>query len=340
MSFTTHYNRNAFGEHGNANQIWLKGSSGKEWHYGISIAQSSNGNERVWTTHAPGTQDPHFTSFRLAGPGLKNLPGKLEWDTPGAPKLEVWEERPGVFRWEVKDAWQVQCLVSSNEGETWTPLGAGNQGKATLSLPPGSESVVRFQAYKGLRGFVDVFQPGKGFMADPSPYQKPTYFEARGGLEQGNMSNYPAFRFSPDVVLAREYVGRAKVRVNWQKLPFDLAKVLPDRFVHFIFQADWQNYDAKEVFCVFQFGDSLLRDPKREQHIRLYRVKRQEEGDGKSGTWKADLMSAMEKSENPHYPVFSGYVVDGCAWEKGRVHGGGNYKIKTDMNMYWVVTSD
>jgi hypothetical protein len=157
IAFTTHYNRNAFGEHSNANQIWFKGKSGKEWHYGINVAQSSHGTERIWTAHAPGTKDVYYTSYRLAGPGLKDVPGKLECDTSGAPKIEIWEEAAGKFRWEVKDAWQVLGMVSYNEGESWTPLDPGNQGRADLKIPAGAEAVVRFQAYKGLRGYVDVF---------------------------------------------------------------------------------------------------------------------------------------------------------------------------------------
>lgn len=286
LSFTSNYNPDSMHLRLSApDRVKLTRESGKVRDFGASLTQASHGKGRQWFVHT--SMEEIYTGFSLHPRGASSVAGKLEMNSPGFPQLKVWEGAEGRIRWEVKEAWQVKVEATVNDAESWIQLGAGNTGEAELKALLPQKPVVRFQAFRGLRCYVDVLVPGQGFLKEPRPYLQPTYFIGTSRF-QGGMSTWPRFEFTPQTNPPPGYQGRVKMYLNWKRLPFDPEKLFPGKYVQKVFQAEWTQ-PSKGPRPGITLQQSLLRDPSRLSHLKLVRI----QADGKGGWQKEDLFELL-----------------------------------------------
>ncbi len=283
LSFTHKYDQNALGlDLRSLHRVKLTmGNVIRD--YGITVTQSTGGEGRQWFAHLAFGECcgvPPFSEFRIITQGEKDLPGRLDYNSPGTPQLKVWEEPSGRIRWEVREAWQVKVEATVNDGESWTLLGAENSGQYDLKPLLSQEPVLRITAFRGLRCFAEAYVPGQGFLPDPHEYLQPTYMVGTA-RHQGAMSGWPGFTFRPVVDPPEGYQGRVKVYLNDKRLPFDLGKLFPGKFIQKVFQAEWSE-PSRGTDPNLMMQANMLRDPNRWNVGWLYRIK----PDGKGG-WEA-----------------------------------------------------
>jgi len=271
--------------------------------YAATVTQSTSGQGRQWFAHITFGDCcgvPPFREFRIITQGEKDLPGRLDYNSPGTPQLKVWEEPSGRIRWEVREAWQVKVEATVNDGESWTLLGAENSGQYDLKPLLSQEPVLRITGFRGLRCFAEAYVPGQGFLPEARPYLQPTCMVGTA-RHQGAMSGWPTFIFGPVVDPPIGYQGRVKVYLNDKRLPFDLGKLFPGKFIQKVFQAEWsepsRGTDPRLLMQV-----SMLRDPNRWNVGWLYRIK----PDGKGG-WGVEntgigVGRKGKPKNNPGYP--------------------------------------
>lgn len=327
MAFMTRSNRRAFSQQFSPNQIQRTLPSGETHDAGVEVVGQSEGTSETWSAHdvLVTPKRNFFTSYKILGPGRKDLPGILEAEGPEAPRLRIWEDGT-TLRWDVSVGWQIQVDVTVNEGESWALLGIGKTGQADLTRFKGQDPIVRVQAFRGLRCFVDIFIPGKGILDDPRYYLLPSFFQTT----DDNMSAYPSFEFSPgsDPDLPKGYVAKVKVRWDLKKLPFDVTKLFPKKTIQMVFQAEWVNPPApKDRVPAFRMAKSMLREPSRTKGMMMHRLTE------KDGTWKVEDMKVLGPGELPNKPVPEPKIT---AYERFRKPLDGDMNFST----FWVITSD
>jgi len=303
--------------------------------HGATVTQNTDGTGKQWFVYDALGQCcgvSHATEFRIITAGEKDLPGRLEFNTPGTPKLRIWEEAPGKIRWEVTEAWQVKVQATVNDGESWALLGAGNAGQCDLGPLLPEAPVLRITAFRGLKCFAEAFQPGQGFLPDPHEYLQPTYMAET--WPNGSTSVWPSFNFSPEVNPPNGYQCRVKVHLNYNRLPFDLKKLFPGKFVQKVFQAEWRNPSAG-IKAGLMMSASMLRDPGRWKGGWLYRIKQDERGGWVVEDPIFKIGPASEPSKSPG--VAKKITVSGGVSYDDKIKKYYQNPLKADFGYYFVV---
>ncbi len=307
-------------------------SKGEIQNKGITLLEASEGTLRAWSSHLgiPFATKGDVVEFKVLGAGFKPLPVKLEWNVPGDPRLRIWEEAGDKLRWEVKEAWFVHVEVTVNDGESWVTLGRGNEGVADLRPYLGRDPVVRIQAFRGLRCYVDAFEPGQGILGAPWSYLRPTFFQ-EGTKDDGRatLSRYPNFDFVADTSrLPVDYAGKVKVHLHWKRLPFNPEKLFLGKCIQMVFQAEWKHLPQWPLPSM-TINATLLLHPEHTKEMKLYRITR-----GLDGIWGTSLFFELKPDNNmtsyqaeyDYYGLLSARFVP--------------KNLTIDFDSYWVLVSN
>ncbi len=326
LSYTPLWNPHLLGETlGAQARIIMKRSGERDFRYGVRIARLSDGSGLHWYAHVP--HSPLFTGeFTMEGQGFSGEPGAVSFADPGTPRLKLTEANNGM-QWDVVEGWQVQVAMTQDDGESWTLLGSGNTGRASWTPTTAAETVVRIQAFRGLRGHASIFIPGRGVVTDPKFWLKPSYFVNYPGEQHLSMSLGPAFTFLPGVQNDFKTL-KAKVKIlrDTQKLPFKVHDIFNDKVIQMVFRAEWDiGKDDNPLYYAptFDFDLDLIEHPQLRKDFALYQIARD-----KNGQWKALLRC---KPVYYKHDTYSMRLVD----EKNQNLG----VFRVDWNSFWVLTS-